>query len=408
MPQDCIAGIELTVFRTEGTNRAEQDDGNNGRLTTSGSSAVVQKRTAGPMLAAIRSLVSTNSDLQKLPLANQDWARLPVSVTSKIFTYLADPFDRATLAMTCRVLDQRLKPYRKEFALFRHVIAAKKRIDARTQSSCLRELSVWLDLFSSHGWTHWRTKSALKSLLGELGRLYPHVPERIFHELWPLFRRLDSKSATQLVRDIYEQAVARSPHLAVIVLTEFARRTVHDANMGPDFHDTLLELAIPLWQHVGTAKEAESLIGAIAQRMEICTDNEERKRRDEMRWKRIVDLLPTFACLESPAVLGLADAALTIQRHWEKRGKHPGIAFPAATMLRQRLGGMPSYSLIQANAIRVWTPQEIEIENRRTARYRSSSRYTEDLAKDEARRRQFKGYFSQGMQNWETAGGGCG
>lgn len=407
MPQDCIAGIELTVFRTEGTNRAEQDDGNNGRLTTSGSSAVVQKRTAGPMLAAIRSLVSTNSDLQKHPLANQDWARLPVSVTSKIFTYLADPFDRATLAMTCRVLDQRLKPYRKEFALFRHVIAAKKRIDARTQSSCLRELSVWLDLFSSHGWTHWRAKSALKALLGELGKLYPHVPERIFHELWPLFRRLDSKSATQLLQDIYEQAMARSPHLTVIVLTEFARRTIYMRQLGPEFHDKLLDLAIPLWLSPETSKESELLIGAIAQRMEVCKDNEEIKRRDEARWKRIAHHLPPSPNLDSPTVLGLAKSAITIQYHWELRGKRPGIAFPAQTILRDRVGDLPPYSSIQRHAIDFWTDEETRIENRRTERYMASPSYASDLAKDEASRRQFARYFSSGMPAVQTAGG-CG
>lgn len=407
MPQDCIAGIELTVFRTEGTNRAEQDDGNNGRLTTGGSSAVVQKRTAGPMLAAIRSLVSTNSDLQKLPLANQDWARLPVSVTSKIFTYLADPFDRATLAMTCRVLDQRLKPYRKEFALFRHVIATKRRLDTRTQSSCIREFSVWVNLLSNHAWAHWRASGALRNIVGKLRDLYPQVPERIFHELWPLVDDLDSKAATHLIQDLAKRALTRSPHLAVILLTEFARRTVHDVRMGPEFHDKLLELAIPLWQNRDTATEAESLIGAIAQRWEISKEDDPIRLRHEARWKRIVDLLPPSATLSSPAVLGLAHTACHIQYHWEKRGKREGTSFPAVLMLTNRLGGFPTSIAIKTSAIHVWTAQEMEIENRRAARYRASSRYAKDLATDRARRQQFVGHFSSGM-SVQTAGGGCG
>ncbi|CAG9169124.1 F-box protein [Cupriavidus respiraculi] len=407
MPQDCIAGIELTVFRTEGTNRAEQDDGNNGRLTTSGSSAVVQKRTAGPMLAAIRSLVSTNSDPQKHPLTNQDWARLPVSVTSKIFTYLADPFDRATLAMTCRVLDQRLKPYRKEFALFRHVIAAKRRLDTRTQSSCIRELSVWLDIFSSNGWSQWRTCSALRTIFARLGALYPHVPERVFHEIWPLFLGLDSKPATQLLQQIADAALKQSPKFAIVVLTEIARRTVHSPSMKPDFHDKLLDLAIPLWQHPNT-EEAEHLIGAIAQRMEIRKDNETNKRRDEARWKRMVALLPSTTNVNSPAVLGLALSALEIQFHWERHGKQQGIGFPAVAILRERIGAFPSHADIGSNAIRYRTRKEEEIDNRRARRYIASGRFARDCAEDEAARRQFAGHFSSSMPRIQTAGGGCG
>jgi hypothetical protein len=408
MPQAHNAGIELSAFfPAESTKRAERYDGKKGKLEADGSGTAIQPCTTGMMAAVSRLLRSSGNERPEHELDNQHCARLPHSVTGKIFAYLADPFDRATLAMTCRILYQRLKPYRQEFALFRHVIATKKRIDCRTQSACMRELSLWLNLFSDRAWTHWRAGMALRNIFTKLGQLYPHVPERIFHELWPLFGDLSSKSATQLVQDVTKQAMARSPRLAVIILTEFARRTVHDRNMGPEFHDKLLDLAVPLWQHPDTAKEAEPLIGAIAQRMEICKDEEQTKRRDEARWKRIVELLPPSASLDSPAVIGLAKSAITIQYHWELRGKRPGIAFPAQRILRDRLGGLMPYSQIKAHAIHAWTPEETEIENRRTARYIASPRYARDLAKNEANRAQFAGHFSGGMPHIETAGG-CG
>jgi hypothetical protein len=407
MPQDSIAGVKLSTLQAEGMNRAEQTDRNKGSLTVNGSATKIQNHPSGIFAAVTKLVGNAGSERPEQELDNQHIARLPPKVTAKIFAYLADPFDRATLSLTCRILYHRLKPYRPEFALFRQLMAAKKRIDSRTQTPCMRELSVWLDIFSSHAWTSWRASSALRTILAKVGDLYPHVPERIFHEMWPLFRRVNSKSATVLIEELNKQAMARSPHLAVIVLTEFARRTVYDRNMGPEFHDKLLDLAIPLWQHPDTAKEAEPLIGAIALRMEIRKGKEQIKRRDEARWRRMVELLPPSTSLRSLAVIGLTDAALEIQCRWEKSGRRPGIAFPAKTILRERLGGLPPYSLIEANAIRVWTPQEIEIENRRTARYMASPRYAKDLAKDEANRRQFAGYFSSSMPHVQTAGGGA-
>lgn len=408
MPQDCTAGIELKPFAAEGTKRAEQKDSNKGSLTARGSTTAIQSQPTGSTGILVALFGPKTSERREHRLDNQHWARLPITITSKIFAYIGDPFDRATLSMTCRVLNQRLISYRSEFALFRHVIATKKRLDVRTQASCVREFSVWADLLSGHAWTHWRASGALRNIFVKLRSLYPHVPERIFHELWPLFGKLDSKSATQLVVDLTEEALKRSPHFAVAVLTEFAKRTVYDHNMGPEFHDKLLDLAVPLWQDPDTAKEAEPLIGAIAQRMEICSDNERAKRRDEARWKRIVELLPPTTSLDSLAVLGLARTAHKIHYHWERRGKQPGIAFPAKTILSDRLGGLPAYEQIQAHAIHAWTTEERQIESRRGARYKASPRYAKDLAEDEARRRQFAGYFSSNIPQLETAGGGGG
>lgn len=407
MPQDCTAGIELKPFAAEGTKRAEQKVSNKGSLTAKGSTTAIQSQPTGSTGILVALFGPKTSERREHRLENQHLARLPITITSKIFAYIGDPFDRATLSMTCRILNQRLISYRSEFALFRHVIATKKRLDTRTQASCVREFSVWADLLSGHAWTHWRASGALRNIFVKLRSLYPHVPERIFHELWPLFGKLDSKSATQLLEDVAAEARRRSPHFAVVVLTEFARRTVHDVIIGPEFHDKLLDLAIPLWRHPDTAKESEPLIGAIAQRIEVCRDRVHTRRRDEARWKRIVDLLPASASLDSPAVIGLASTASRIQYQWEKRGRQRDAGFPAEAILCERLGGLPAYDVVRAHAISVWTPQEVDIENRRTARYKASSRYVEDLAKDDARRRQFAGHFANNIAHIETAGG-CG
>lgn len=406
MPQDCTAGIELKPFAAEGTKRAEQKDSNKGSLSARGSTTAIQRQPTGSTGILVALFGPKTSERREHRLENQHWARLPITITSKIFAYIGDPFDRATLSMTCRVLNQRLISYRSEFALFRHVIATKRRLDVRTQASCVREFSLWADIFSGNAWTHWRASGALRNIIVKLRALYPHVPERIFHELWPLFLNLDSKSATQLVEDVAQEAMKRSPHLAVIVLTEFAKRTLYSDRIGPEFHDKLLDLAIPLWQDPETTVEAESLIGAIAQRMEVCSDNESVKRRDEARWKRMVELLPPSTRLDSPAVLGLARTAYDIHYHWERRGKQPGIAFPAKTILSDRLGGLPAYAQIKAHTLHARTPAEAAIEERRAARYVHSGRFARDCAEDEARRRQFAGHFSSSMPRVQTAGGG--
>ncbi|MFX6250325.1 hypothetical protein ABTF88_20255, partial [Acinetobacter baumannii] len=84
-------------------------------------------------------------------------------------------------------LHQQLKPYWPEFQLFRELIASKKSLDFRSQSSCMREVTLWLNLLTGDRWISWRAKAVLLETFKRLGKMYPRIPERAFHELWSLF-----------------------------------------------------------------------------------------------------------------------------------------------------------------------------------------------------------------------------
>jgi hypothetical protein len=296
----------------------------------------------------------------------------------RIAAYLADPFDRATLAMTCRLFQRRLSSYRAEFALFRRLIADKKRIDFRQLPYWKRDFVVLFEFFTQCHWTSSRVRDALDKTFTKLDALYPRVPERVFHEMWPLVGMMEESDATALVKEVVERAKERSPHWAVIVLWEFATRCIRfgerSTREANDFNDMLLEQAIPLWQRAATAKAIEAVIGAIAQGVNV----ERCDPRIEARWKRILSLLPTSADMQSQAVLGLANSAISFQSYWRKYGQRPGVYFPAEDLLQQRLGGLPAYADRQAFRHRLYRPEddarERGIELRRHARHVASPR----------------------------------
>ncbi|ESJ21134.1 hypothetical protein B551_0209190 [Cupriavidus sp. HPC(L)] len=404
MPQICTEGYPSPALPGTSTYEMTSFGRSEGRLGVDGSTIALRNNPQG-VIAGIAKVFSRTEAPRRTPEAeNKHIAALPKVATDKILAYLADPFERATLAMTCRLLYRQLKPYWPEFQLFRDLIASKKSLDFRSQSSCMREVTLWLNLLTGDRWISWRAKAVFVEMVKRLGRMHPRIPERVFHELWPLFDNLTNKAKLEVLHEVFQHAMARSPYWAITVLSEFARRTVY-GGVKPEFHDTLLRLATPLLLNTATAKFAEPLIGAIAQAQRLGGDT---RSWDEARWKRILQLLPPSTPINSPAVLGLANTAIDIQYRWEKHGKKFEHGFPAVAMMQERFKGFPTYAAIKKSAIPVYLPEEKEINERRQLRYMATSRYAVDRARSDRLHKEIAGaMYARSSAPWlETAGGG--
>ncbi len=404
MPQVCTEGYPSPALPGTSTYEMASFGRSGGRLGPNGTAIALRDGSQGVMSSLAKVFSRTGIPRRTPEAENKHVAALPKVATDKILAYLADPFERATLAMTCRLLHQQLKPYWPEFQLFRELIASKKSLDFRSQSSCMREVTLWLNLLTGDRWISWRAKAVLGETFKRLGKMYPRIPERVFHELWSLFDDLTNKAKLDVLHEVFQHAMARSPYWAITVLTEFARRTAY-GGVKPEFHDTLLRLATPLLLNPGTAKAAEPLMGAIAQAQRL---GGETRTWDEARWKRILELLPPSMSINSPAVLGLANTAIDIQYRWEKHGKKLEYGFPAVTMMRKRFNGFPSYDAIRTSAIPVYPPEEKEIDNRRLLRYMATPRYAVDRATSDRLHKEIVGaMYARSAVPWlETAGGG--
>ncbi|UXC35618.1 hypothetical protein [Cupriavidus gilardii] len=404
MPQICTEGYPSPALPGISAHEMASFGRSEGRLGVDGSTIAVRDNPHGVMAALAKVFSRTDGSRRTPEAENKHIAALPKVATDRIILYLADPFERATLAMTCRLLHQQLKPYWPEFQLFKELIATKKNLDFRSQSSCMREVTLWLNLLTGDRWISWRAKAVFVETFKRLGRMYPRIPERVFHELWPLFDNLTNKAKLEVLQEVFQQAMARSPYWAITVLSEFARRTAY-SGVKPEFHDTLLRLATPLLLNVVTAKMAEPLIGAIAQAQRLGGDT---RTWNEARWKRILNLVPPSTPISSPAVLGLANTAIDIQYRWEKYGKKFEYGFPAVAMMQERFKGFPSYAAIRTAAIPVVSPEEKEINDRRLLRYMANPRYAMDRARSDRLHREIVGTMrARSSAPWlETAGGG--
>lgn len=404
MPQVCTEGYPSPALPGTSTYEMASFGRSEGRLGMDGSAIALRENSHGVLAVLTKAFLRTDGPRRTPEGENKHIAALPKAATDRIITYLADPFERATLAMTCRLLHQQLKPYWPEFQLFRELIASKKSLDFRSQSSCMREVTLWLNLLTGDRWISWRAKAVLLETFKRLGKMYPRIPERAFHELWSLFDKLTNKAKLDVLHEVFQQAMACSPYWAITVLTEFARRTAY-AGVKPEFHDTLLRLATPLLLNPGTAKAAEPLIGAIAQAQRL---GGETRPWDEARWKRILELLPPSMSINSPTVLGLANTAIDIQYRWEKHGKKLEYGFPAVTMMQKRFNGFPSYDAIRTSAIPAYLPEEQEIDSRRLLRYMATPRYAVDRARSDRLHNEIVGAMhARSAAPWiETAGGG--
>ncbi|MGY8525608.1 hypothetical protein [Paracidovorax citrulli] len=311
--------------------------------------------------------------------ANQHLAGLTQLVTELVFAYLADPFDRATLAMTCRLMKCRLDSYKGEFSLFRNLITAKKGIIFSSQSDRLRAARDWFGMFTNGGWTSWRAASILRKTIASLTELYPNIPQRIFHELWPLFMELIPSAKLQFLEESVHIAARRSPLFAATLLAEFAARTVYSEDDSPRFHDRLFDLTVPYWHKEETRSMAAKALTAIAQRLSDRTFSE-----DQQRWHRVLALVPSGIDADSQLVAGLALSARRLQRTWEKNGRRQGTGYAAEDALRQRVGRLPSLQAQKRAFIGAMMEGEAEIERRREARYQARPRDERDRARSRA------------------------
>lgn len=317
---------------------------------------------------------------------NPHLAALPPKILKKICAYLADPFDRATLSMTCRFLHYGMAGYQKEFALFRQVMADKQRVDSCKIAYWKRDFVYLFQAFTGYVWSSPRARDALNKTFARLDSFYPKIPERVFHEMWPMVGLMEEGDAVALLKTVVLRAKERSSSWAAMVLWEFATRTSYFKGRSiaeaQQFNDALLDLCIPLWRNPVTAKTMERVIGAIAERVNVRRFDP----RTELRWKRILSLLPSSSNLRSPVVLGLASSAEWFQYYWCKYGRKPGVYFPAADLLGDQLQGFPAPADIRAFERLLKRPEEtaaeLEIEHRRRLRYMASPRYLKDQARE--------------------------
>jgi len=402
MPQVCTEGYPSPALPGTSTYEMASFGRSEGRLGMDGSAIALRENSHGVLAVLTKAFLRTEGPRRTPEGENKHIAALPKVATDRIITYLADPFERATLAMTCRLLHQQLKPYWPEFQLFRELIASKKSLDSRSQSSCMKDVSLLLNFFTGYRWSRWRARTIFEETFRRLGKMYPRIPERVFHEVWPLFNRLAESAKLEVLHNVFEHAKARSPHWAITVLTEFARRTAC-GRVGADFHDTLLRLATPLLLDPDTAAAAEPLLGIIAQG-QLGGDT----KAQEERWKRILGLIPPSTPIQSAAVLGLANMAVVIQRRWERHGKDPKYGFAAVDMMRKRFNGFPSYAAISESTIPIYPLNEQQIDERRLLRYMATPRYAIDRARTQRRHQEIVGTLqARNVVPWsETAGGG--
>ncbi|MEZ7784505.1 hypothetical protein O4A46_22125 [Cupriavidus gilardii] len=405
MPQVCTEGYPSPAFPGISAYEMASFGRSEGRLGVDGSTIALRDNPHGVMAALAKVFSRTDGSRRTPEAENKHIAALPKVATDRIFVYLADPFERATLAMTCRLLHKQLKPDWPEFQLFRDLIASKKSLDFRSQSSCMKDVSLLLNFFTGYRWNRWRARTIFEETLKRLGKMYPRIPERIFHEAWPLFHKLTDSTKLEVLHSVFQHAMARSPYWAITLLNEFARRGAC-AGVGADFHDALLRYATPLLLDADTAKEAEPLLGAIAQAQRLGGDDS--RRRDEARWKQILELIPPSTPIKSAAVLGLANTAVVIQRRWEKHGKDPKYGFPAVEIMRNRFSGFPSSAAISESTIPIYSTEEREIDNRRLLRYMTTPRYAVDRARRDRRHQKIVAtmYARTVVPYFETAGGG--
>ncbi|WP_265923375.1 F-box protein [Cupriavidus nantongensis] len=226
MPQSCAS-----VENGKRMSRIVQSNGSHhqstGKLTVRGSDAAICCRSSGAMSSICGFFFGRSRAARPCPVhANPHIAALPSHVIEKIFGYLGDPFERVTAAMACRFLMRNVGRYRTEFAFFRQLIRDKKAIDFSVQRGMRREITFFLHMITDCGWTSRRAVEALKLAFGRMGALYPPIPERAFHELWPLFCMVRKEARTSLLKTLVGTAQASSPYFAIQTLYQVARRTL--------------------------------------------------------------------------------------------------------------------------------------------------------------------------------------
>ncbi|MBO4119384.1 hypothetical protein J5T34_01370 [Cupriavidus gilardii] len=404
MPQVCTEGHPRPALPGTRTHETAPFRQCKGHLHYDGSAIAMRDDSHG-VVAALARIFSRSGIPRGTPeTENEHIARLPKLATDKIFAYLADPFERARLALTCRLLQQQLKPYWPEFELFRDLIASRKSLSYMSQPSCMADVTLLLDLLTGDRWTSWRARTVFVETFKRLGRMYPRIPERAFREVWPLFNALTRKAKQDVLQEAFHLALERSPNWVVMVLTEFARRTIGQQDIGADFHDKLLQYAAPLLRDPITRKEAELLIGAIAQRLHDTT-----RARDERRWKTILWLVPPSTSVNSAAVLGLARTAILIQCRWETRGQQCEDGFAAVSMMRNRFKAFPSAVAIEAFVACVSIPEESDAEEPHILHFRDSPRSAKDCARSQCLQNEILAgrYERHVVRLCEAAGGGA-
>ncbi|KAA6117456.1 hypothetical protein [Cupriavidus cauae] len=374
-----------------------------GRLHFDGTAFAMRDGSHGVMAALARMFSRTSVPRDTPEAENGHLACLPKMATDKIVACLGDPFERATLAMTCRLLHRQLKPYWSEFQLFRDLIASRKSLGFRSQPSCMTDVALLLNLLTGDRWTSWRARTVFVETFKRLGRMYPRIPERVFREVWPLFRALTRNAKQVVLQEVFHLAMERCPGWAVMVLTEFARRTIYQDDMDADFHDKLLRFAVPLLHDPIIGKEAALLVGAIAQRLHDAT-----RVRDERRWKTILRLVPSSTPVDSAAVLGLARTALLIQCRWENEGQC-GSGFAAVSLMQSRFKEFPSDAAIDAFAACISTSDEPDSEERHIVQDRDRLRNAKDCARRQRCQHEIQAarYARRAGPLCETAGGGA-
>lgn len=328
---------------------------------------------------------------------------LPRFILQRIFKYIADPFDRATLAMTCRYMKRELEMYKPEFALFRALVGAKNAIGYQMQSDRMRSLSFWLDVLTNSRWTSWRARSAIRTAIDALIRMHPYIPERVFHEIWLLVRMVAPQAIQPLMEEILAAAARKTPTLALKIMYEFARRTVDDDSLPPSFHDKLLELATPYWRNPTTQPQAAPVLCALAQRLESDTFGP-----DVSRWHKLLRLLPPGTDADSAIVASLAWTANRIERKWTKGGWHYRQESAPSRALLSRFGRLPSPERQRACVFDDSGTWEVAIEQRRLARYHATPRYARDCAESHAAVERILARHFSNAPTFEAGGGGCG
>lgn len=404
MPQVCTDGCPPPALPVTGTCETAPFRRCEGPLHFDGTTFAIRDGSHGVMAALARIFSRTGIPRGTPEAENAHLARLPKTATDRIVACLGDPFERATLAMTCRLLHRQLKPYWPEFQLFRDLIASRKSLGFQAQPSCMTDVALLLNLLTGDRWTSWRARTVFVETFKRLGRMYPRIPERVFREVWPLFSALTRNARQAVLHEVFHLAMERCSSWAVMVLIEFARRTIYQDDIDADFHDKLLRFAAPFLHDPIIGQDAEMLIGAIAQRLQDTT-----LTRDETRWKTILRLVPPSTPVDSAAVLGLARTAILIQCRWEKQGQQCGGSFAAVSMMRNRFKEFPSDVAIDAFAACVSTLEEPNAEGSHILQDRDRFRNAKDRTHGQRCHEEIQvgRYARRVVPSCEAAGGGA-
>lgn len=298
-----------------------------------------------------------------------DLDHLPAELCQQVLSYITDPFERATLLRTCKAMRRLMAPYKGEFALFRSVIAVKKSLEPHAKSDFTRGVDSWMDLLSGSRWSDGTRRRALRDVVRRLIAMQPHVPQRIFHEAFPLFKSLQPRAQLESCREIFGLLKDGPPQLMILVLAEFAWRTT--LGRIPEVDEQLFKRAVALWTNPQTHEAAEHAIASIVMRY-----SSDLRHEDCRRWRQALSLLPATATVESESVLGLAAYARQLEGgRWLEGGLTEALT---------RRVGFPEPEAIAAFQRRFASMHGVEcrIDGARLRRQEASIAYQKYMRKD--------------------------